>query len=387
MPVSGKAIKKALKPEKRDPLWQGPENDGPLGGISQSLLTDFLVDRERFRLLAIEGLRTMDQFDHKLEFGNLWHACEESNAAGGMWPLRLEAECEKLSEKYPLSRQAIHKWKMTIATQFPIYLDYWSKTKRRDGTRKSLMQEEVFHVAYELPSTRVVYLRGKWDEVYCLTHKRQRSIVLQETKTKSELDEMKIRQRLLFDLQTLLYIIALDTHFSNNGELDLVPMEIDYNVIRRPFSGGEGNIKQHQPTKKNPQGESESEFYRRLAKDYIAKEPKNWFMNITVGLSSHDIERFKRKLLNPILENLCDWYTWMTQARDIWSPDQQISIRRGMMPVRTVDYSIHWQMPYLFNPFVQGWTTEFDHYLESGTEVGLKRVDTLFRELEPDADN
>jgi hypothetical protein len=55
------------------PLWSGPDGEGPNGGITFSLLSRFLVCRERFRLHALEGWRTQDGFNHRLEYGNMWH--------------------------------------------------------------------------------------------------------------------------------------------------------------------------------------------------------------------------------------------------------------------------------------------------------------------------
>ena len=65
---------------ERKPLWSGPMDQGPQGGISQSLLGKFLSCRERFRLLVVEGLTDADSFSPRMEYGNLWHCCEEAYA-------------------------------------------------------------------------------------------------------------------------------------------------------------------------------------------------------------------------------------------------------------------------------------------------------------------
>ena len=54
-----------------DPLWEGPAGTGPNGGITFSLLSRFLVCRERFRVHAVLGLRPADDFNHRLEFGSM----------------------------------------------------------------------------------------------------------------------------------------------------------------------------------------------------------------------------------------------------------------------------------------------------------------------------
>ena len=59
-------------------IWDGPEEDG----ITQSLLSRFLVCRERFRILVVDGLKPVDQFSSRIEYGQMWHLCEENLAAG-----------------------------------------------------------------------------------------------------------------------------------------------------------------------------------------------------------------------------------------------------------------------------------------------------------------
>ncbi len=56
------------------PLWKGPEVDG----ITFSLLSRFIACPERFRILVTEGLQPHDEFNHRIEYGNMWHTCEEA---------------------------------------------------------------------------------------------------------------------------------------------------------------------------------------------------------------------------------------------------------------------------------------------------------------------
>ena len=101
-----KALKKA-KVQPTEPVWKGPSD--PEGGITQSLLSVFLCCRERFRLKVIEGLGPPDQFSHRMEYGQMWHLCEEEAAKyPKTWDFgRLKDYCIDLREKYPLSQQQI----------------------------------------------------------------------------------------------------------------------------------------------------------------------------------------------------------------------------------------------------------------------------------------
>lgn len=207
---------------KRGPVWAGPEAPGPNGGITQSLLARFLTCRERFRLLVVEGLKPADTFSHRLEYGSMWHVCEEALAgspskfADGMiivhhdWVGPLTAYCQQLCKRYPLQQEQIDHWYNVCKITFPLYVEHWSQ--HPDVTaRTPLLQEQVFDVPYQLPSGRTVRLRGKWDSVDLIGKGKNASVYLCENKTKGNIDEPALKRQLAsgFDLQTGLYNVAL----------------------------------------------------------------------------------------------------------------------------------------------------------------------------------
>ena len=225
--------------QKKGPVWEGPSGDGPNGGISYSTLSRFLCCRERFRLLVVEGLRPAPAFNHKIEYGQMWHVCEQglAEAKGTLIDgqtyqpfLRLNLYASILCKKYRMQQEQIDHWYNVCKTQFPLYVDYWSE--HPDVTERTpLLQEQVFDVPYQLPSGRTVRLRGKWDSVdligkglcekckeskagprvmcpLCYGGKGQ-GIYLQENKTKGDIREGQLKRQLSFDLQSLFYIIAL----------------------------------------------------------------------------------------------------------------------------------------------------------------------------------
>lgn len=356
-----KAVKKSAK--KSEPVWKGPESKSPNGGVTQSLLGKFLVCRERFRIYTIEGLKGEDRFNHRLEFGNLWHEAEDAYASGDDWKEVVKEKAKELLEKYPFQQEQVSKWYQAVLYQFPVYIDYWKSNNKGKKKIVPITQEEEFQVPYELPSGRVVYLRGKWDSIEKVGSK----IWLRENKTKGDIDESKITRQLNFDLQTMFYLVALYFYLSESKRKNLTG--VIYNVIRRPFSGGKGSIRQKKPTKANPKGESEPEFFNRLINDYIAKEPEEWFTRWTVEITLGDMERFRREFLDPILECLCDWYFTNTQEVDRFNA--------------TIEYNGgHYRMPYgVYNAINEGGESDVDNYLMTGNKVGLQKVDDLFPEL------
>lgn len=339
---------------KRPPLWKGPYEDG----ITQSLLSRFLVCRERFRLLVMEGLKPTDGFEHKLEYGNFWHICEEYHANGRDWKNPLFVYCQTLCRKFPTQQEQIDHWYNVCKKQFPIYVEYWKKHQPKGEKVTPLYQEKVFAYPYLLRGTkRTVKLLGKFDSIDLVENGKKKVVWLQENKSKGDIDEYVLQRRLSFDLQTMIYRIAMDQF-----DLPAQIAGVRYNVIRRPLSGGKGTIRRHQPSKSNPEGESKESFYNRL-EQYILEEPNYYFMRWNVDISHRDIEVFETSFLQPCLESLCDWWEW---------------IAGGCVGVNRWS----WRLPYgVYNPLIEGGSSELDEYLASGSTLGLQRCETLFPEL------
>lgn len=387
-------------------VWEGPEGSGPNGGVTQSLLGRALNCWERFRVYAVEGLQPVRKWNHKIVYGELFHMCEETHAGGRDWRDALEHACEKLCDVHPMHRQEVAKWYNVCCRQFPVYLDYW-KSHPEQVSRQSILQEHVFDVPYRLPSGRTVRLRGKWDGVSLMDG----GLYLDEHKTKGDVDREQIERNLKFDLQTMLYLVAM---YNSTELLEQVapPTErvawkgrhaqiigVRYNVVRRPLSGGKGTIVQKQGTAgtkcqackgngflihmpgnpictrcvgKGKVGgtapETDAEYYARLAQ-YIKDEPGTYFYRWATDINAADIERFEKKFLRPFLEHLCNWYRYITdKSYDAYS-SQFLA-------------GLHWTRPFgVQNYLDEAGFSDYDSYLFAGSTVGLKRVTDLFPEL------
>lgn len=373
MPVSKLAsqIASTPRPHTNDhPLWAGPCGTGPLGGVTQSMLVRFLSCRERFRLKYVLGLEPPAHWNKNLGYGNMWHVCEEAHAARQAHESKLCYHADAQIKQYPLQREEITKWANVCMVQFPEYVDYWAQHPDVQN-RTPLMQEQVFDVPYSLPSGRVVRLRGKFDSVDLIDG----GIYLQENKTKGDIDKLQVERQLKFDLQTMLYLIALERRRGIGGideidKVDAPTMGVRYNVIRRPLSGGVGSIRPHAEkstkTKFTP-AESDEQFYERLRRDYIAKEPDYWFFRVRTEVSTEDIRVFRETCLDPILEQLCWWYGQVTGGIE----------RVGRFP------PMNYRTPFgVWSALEEGGSTEYDAFLATGSEAGLRRVETLFTELQ-----
>lgn len=360
------------------PIWSGPESSDKNGGVTQSLLGKFLSCPSRFKALVIDNLRTRRRFSKSSEYGTMFHLCDEwfnkfSKMDGGeLWELKLRDYVAKLVIQYPFDQEEILKWYRVCQIQFPIYLDYW-RSHHEDKDRTSIEQEGIFHVPYKLPSGRVVYLRGRRDAVEL----DEQGIWLCESKTKGDVDPEKIQRRLKYDLQTMLYLIALDRHChvngnklgntiikvkSDNHDCHCSPIKgVRYNVIRRPLSGGKGTIKQ-------TKNETVDQYYDRLAQ-YIKDEPHTYFFRWQSEVSADDIQQFEKNTLIPCLERLCAWY-------EMFNPNcKEVGI------ISPSD--LHYTMPFGVTSQVSDeWGTEYDEYILTGSTVGLETCTELFPELQ-----
>ena len=378
-------------------VWQGPSGEGSQGGVTQGLIGRYLCCKERFRLLVVEGLKPADTFNHRLEYGQLWHTAEEALAAGAptrspSWQEALLNYAQQLTQRYPFQQQAVDHWYNVCRIQFPLYVDWWghhSDVKER----RPLLQEQVFDVPYTLPSGRIARLRGKWDSVDLIGTGQEAGIYLQENKTKGEIVEAQLKRQLTFDLQVMTYIIALNEakklttidgceFAAKIGGVSSV-VGVRYNVIRRPLSGGSGSIRQHKPTKKNPRGETQSQFYARLA-DVIKEDLPSYFMRWRVEVSPADLLAFRRQCLDPVLENLCDdyeWWSWCAQSKggnegsSVWDYAHRAKRFKHHQ-------ARHFREPFgVYDLLKEGGSADLDNYLSSGSEIGLQRTDNLFPEL------
>ena len=400
--------------ENRTPLWIGPRDAGWFGGVTQSMLASYLGCRERFRIKYVLGLQPAEIWEKRTGYGNMWHAAEEifayidgAKSKSDIWPQvepHVVAHATEQMKKFPYQRAEIQRWVDVLRVQFPEYVKHWTDHPDiRD--RKPLMQEQVFDLMYPLPSGRPVRLRGKMDSVDLVTSRG--GIFLQENKVKGDVEQDELKRQLKFDLQTMLYFTVLELMQKSAREAaepwadvntafwQNLLVGVRYNVVRRPFAGGKGNIKQHEakrtketvskktgkvlrPSKVTP-AETVAEFYERLRADYISAEPDHWFFRFITEVSGRDVAAFRRQCLDPLLENLADdaeWWLWcLRKNADHWDSE----LRGNIFPNHV---QRHFRFPFgTYNSLVEVGYSEYDDYLERGASAGLRRADDLFTEL------
>jgi CRISPR/Cas system-associated exonuclease Cas4 (RecB family) len=351
-----------LKKGKVDPLWKGPQEDG----ITQSMISHYLSCQERFRIRYMLGLMKEPTFEPVIEYGQMWHILEEDYSKNKKASFKsLMLYCSELCRKYPTQQFEIIKWMNVVKVQYPIYVEYW-KEHSDEKKRKPILQEQVFSQEYELPSQRKVLIRGKIDAADEIGDE----FWMQENKSKGTINEERIHKTLLFDLQTMTYLICLELMSERKVS------GVRYNVIKRPLSGGKGSIRRHKAKKNKPE-ETWEEFYSRLG-EVIQENEDEFFLRLKVHVDRKDVEQFKLQFLNPVLENILDDYEWWEWCCKNAGDPFNYLLRVKNFPTHR---KRHIRMPYMFRPVMEGWDTDTDEYLSTGNLMGLHRSETLFGEL------
>lgn len=409
IPDSSLASRLSAARDKRTtaPLWEGPCGTGWNGGVTQSIVKAWLTDRERFRVKYIEGWRPTAKFQPRMDYGNLWHTCEEHFAANRDWEGPLLYFCRDLSKKYPFQREDINHWFEVCRTQFPLYVEWWSQHPEV-VERTPLLQEYAFDVPYTLPSGKVVRLRGKFDAVDLVGAGKTAGIYLFETKTKGDIDEIDIQRNLTWDLQTMMYLTVLNILQTSRNNLgfrvgfELGPIRgVRYNVIRRPFSGDRTMIYRRKAKFKaavlskrdgrvlHPEvdepGETEKEFYSRLGEKIrnavgqefeVGPDENYFFRRFKVEVTSEDVARFRRECLDPILQAIYHWYSYISE-------DLQLTGGQLGESGDVIGRALHWRHPFgAANSVDLYGASDVDNYVNTGSTIGLERSTKLFSELE-----
>lgn len=358
---------KNVKIEEKKPIWAGPCDPGPQGGVTYSLLCKFLNCRDRFKALVVHGYKTKDEWKSTFGFGNMWHCAEEAHAGEKDWEAPLRDHTQAMCAKYPFQQEEIVKWAEIAHTMFPIYIEHWKKHPDVKS-RTPLLEEQVFDVPYKLPNGRVVRLRGKWDSVDYVHDAEMRGIWNQDNKTKSEIDTVKQERQLKFDLQDMIYITALRADAPDSRYRSWMDDKLSRIIKTSEIRGTRRNVIKR-PRQYQGKKETVDDFHTRLEK-IVREEPTEFFARWNTEMTERDIAFFKRTCLDPILMQLCLWYDVVVLGKKIKLDEVPAAL-------------LHYTHPYgVYDVLKEGGVGDLDSYVLTGSTIGLRRVKTLFEELE-----
>ena len=312
--TKAKPKKRTSEPGSPDfkPLWS------PKHGVTQGLLKSFLTCREQTRLHHIVGW-SLTVESVPLMFGSHFHDLTATLATDGVTiqgpgstfhphnvklveefnakSLR-EFRKQKPSPTIPEIDQAksIHA---QVAVVVKHYHHQWSQVRAKWDW---LSREQTFRVSSTIThdSSNPLELRGRFDGVF---RDDKAKLWLLETKTKGQIDQKGLQGSLQFDLQTMLYCLALKKLHGEN------PVGVVYDVVRRPQL-------------RRGKDESLPTFCDRIDKD-IRKNPKWYFHQWNVHLSEADLNHWEVYTLRPMILDLIYWYEALKLHN--FSPDTGIT--------------------------------------------------------------
>lgn len=305
-------------------------------GISFSLLSRFLACRERYRLYAVEGLRETSSSKAQMDFGTYFHKCLE---------LKAKHPNKTPDSIFKLVKHKLPELDMTVAKiVFRNYYDYY-----HDDTFKYHDQEAKFDVPYTIPGGPKFRLRGRFDEIIML---EDRTLMIQENKTKERINEEQLGLTIPFNLQTMFYAIAASIHYKKPVSAIL------YNVIRKP---------KNEPLKSKK--ETLAQFAVRLDKE-IRDNPRYYFIRWDYTISDAEMAKWKNYTFHPILLQLRQW--WESIKHDPFSP---------WLDVNGILNPHHYQRPFgVYDSLTTG-TGDFFNLITRKSRVGLTENNIPFQEL------
>lgn len=295
-----------------DGLWDLEKH-----GLTQSLISEFFCCPERLKLGYIKGYSEKKTADH-LAFGNMVHKILElyygdpgndgsfiSEAIEeGIVAEKVKLECTITDESTDIAIEKNFAMAEVTARQ---YIKYW---KEKDEKLEWIGLEKIFKTAYAHQnslSKRTTLLNGKQDGVFSRDGKKW----LFETKTKGNILDDTLIDRLKYDLQVNMYILC---EYLMTGKR---PVGVLYNLIKRPML-------------RMKSGENPFTFAARCEAD-IKAMPETYFKRYHVYILKDEFEVWQRSFESQ-LEMIWDWWEGKYQFKNsgacsgAWGPCKFIPI-------------------------------------------------------------
>lgn len=254
-------------------------------GITVSGLEIFLACREQFRLKYVEGYQQKG-YKQAAEFGDLFHWLIQRRHdpriknKGPKQQIKLY-ERQWLGERGGSAPPAVRQMQdmnyLQAEAIWPVYVD----TYPDDDDLEWLELEGDFSVKIPYGSRKVL-CRGIMDGVF-----RQRGIVLEETKTKSRIDEQAIEDTLAINVQVMVYLLVLWFKYGEH------PRGCRYNVIAKPST--------------NPWKTETLEEYKTRLNGLVEMEPEKFFKRWIIEVKPYELDNFYKYWFCPVMRDLEEW--------------------------------------------------------------------------------
>jgi len=308
-------------------------------GVSFSLLNRFIACRDRFQMYAVQGMREPSNSQDAMNFGTYFHRLLEFHAKDQR--CSADTVIRKVSKlKSSVAIKPVEK--MMANMIFREYLNWYG-----NNVYSYFDQEVKFDLKYPVPGAGNIRIRGKVDE--CINHS-DGTIWVQENKTKDKIQDRLLEQVIPFQLQTLMYAVAMEKHFKRRVG------GVVYNVIRKP-------------SHKQKDKESDEQFVGRV-REILLKEPGYFFYRWEYPLTRERLDDFRKKTFEPLLRQIYVW--WESIKHDPFSP----WVDQNGLPNEN-----HFQHPFgCYNGLIHG-EGDFYDLIVRGNQLGISLGNEPFSEL------
>jgi hypothetical protein len=304
--------------------WYDPTKHG----ITQSLLSTWLMCREHCRLAYIEGWQPV-KMGIGLHYGGGMHYCLErlykaiadgesktSIAHGAYleWTQQFTASWiqQRRVSSYARVPTTMKKQAEFIQglmnTTIPRYIERINQTDSLYGDfkRNWIDVEHRFQVAYSVPTSWVV-LTGMIDGIFRVRNKK---LWLLETKNLAFIDEGAEQETLPVRLQNMFYLVAATKMYPDEEFAGVLQ-----NITRRPLL-------------RQGSDESDSDYFHRVDED-MKKRPDWYFLRFEVQISKEEVKEWEERQLQPMLDDFLRWFEDVKKYRKHGETQYDYMVKEG----------------------------------------------------------
>lgn len=294
-----KVKRKVSSPESAQPeikpFWNIEEH-----GVTQGLLGLFSICPQKATYRLKNGYTT-GATSVALNFGDVFHRCLDMvyQLSSTEAPEKYAWDCEecidvslnhiyredkiKLMDSLANPTQLLDL-ELNVAIAGVMLHSYFKRWRTDFSDMKWVDLEKTFEVPYNGIEGVTIPVRGKYDGVFL---DRKGKHWLFETKTKSQIDDGSISDKLNFDLQVMLYLWTMRQMYNTS------PMGVIYNIVRRP------QLRQ----KKN---ESIKEFVQRIEED-VDQRPEFYFVRYTATILKEELDDWVERDFSSLMSQVYAW--------------------------------------------------------------------------------
>lgn len=262
-------------------------------GVTQGFIETFLTCRHHAFMKYVLGWKPRDM-GTAIEFGLAFHDMADLIVTKRIKPaLAKEKYVKHRMAQMPTDPASVEACACQALAVIQPYFAWWAE---HDKKYTFLSREEEFCVPYNVKYDYQYNLRGKFDGVIEIKDGKKIHLGLYECKTKGRIDEQGIEETLQFDVQTLLYLLAIRLKYGRT------PTRLIYDVIR-------------QPQLRQGKEETLQNYCSRISHD-VENRPEEYFYRWNETITTETVDKWCREFLDKVIHQINLWFLDTTDDID-----------------------------------------------------------------------